>query len=74
MGCDRLLKSNKTAESVSRVNFLLYVLKNLTHANPHNKTYSKGYGETDMVAGFSKVPVAINGSTESMAAADNLEG
>ena len=50
-GCRR---SNTTAESDSRVSFLLYVLKNLTHANPQNKTYSKGYGETDMVAGFPK--------------------
>ena len=32
----------------------MYVLKNLTHANTHNETYSKGYGETDMVATFSK--------------------
>jgi hypothetical protein len=43
-----------TAESDSRVNFPLYVLKNLTQANTHNKTYSKGHGETDIMATFSK--------------------
>ena len=32
----------------------MYVLKNLTHANTHNETYSKGYGETDIMATFSK--------------------
>ena len=32
----------------------MYVLKNLTRANTHIKTYSKGHGETDIMATFSK--------------------
>ncbi len=32
----------------------MYVLKNLTHANTYNKTYTNRYGETDIVVILSK--------------------
>ena len=36
------------------INFSLYVLKNLTHVNTCIETYSKGYGEKNIMATFSK--------------------
>jgi hypothetical protein len=48
------LRSNTSAVNDSRVTFPFYVLKNLTHANTDNRTYSKGYVETDIMATFSK--------------------
>ena len=36
------------------INFSLYVLKNLTHVNTCIETYSKGYGEKNIMATFYK--------------------
>ena len=36
------------------INFSLYVLKNLTHVNTCIETYSKGYGEKNIMATLSK--------------------
>ncbi len=47
-------RSNTSAVYDSTVTFPFYVLKNLTHANTNNRTYSKRYVETDIMATFSK--------------------
>jgi hypothetical protein len=43
-----------TAVYDGTINFSFYVLKNLTHANACIKTYSKGYGEKNIMATFSR--------------------